>query len=146
VCLGLALAFRSLLGLTALRIRQPSLTDPASDQVAKKIAKAILPDDLDERLQHKPWHGKQPTTLAAVTLYITTNLGSRVMIPGLPARTAAEVSEVCGVTAQTIEATYAELYDELRSFIPENLKPPMTEKEWNSFPGPNLKLLAKRDG
>ena len=60
-------------------------------QVAKKISKLILPDDLSVNIQHKTWHGKQPTTLTAVTLYIATHLGSRVMSPGVPIRTIAEV-------------------------------------------------------
>lgn len=61
-------------------------------QVAKKISKLILPDDLSVNIEHKSWHGKQPTTLTAVTLYIATHLGSRVMSPGVPVRT---ISEVC---------------------------------------------------
>lgn len=60
-------------------------------QVAIKISRLILPDDLSVNIQHKPWHGKQPTTLTAVTLYIATQLGNRVMRPGIPVRAVNEV-------------------------------------------------------
>lgn len=52
-------------------------------QIAKKISRLILPDDLNEKLEHRPWHGKQPITLTAVTLYIATHLGPRTMLPGI---------------------------------------------------------------
>lgn len=64
-------------------------------QIAKKISKLILPDDLSVHIEHKSWHGKQPTTLTAVTLYIATQLGSRVMSPGVPVRTISEVRALC---------------------------------------------------
>lgn len=57
------------------------------------IAKLILPDDLSVSIEHKSWHGKQPTTSTAVTLYVATNLGLRMMRPGMRGRT---VTEVCG--------------------------------------------------
>jgi hypothetical protein len=67
-------------------------------QVAIKISRLILPDDLSVNIQHKPWHGKQPTTLTAVTLFIATQLGSRVMRPGLPVRSVTEVNSLCSGT------------------------------------------------
>ena len=76
-------------------------------QVAKKISKLILPDDLSVNIEHKTWHGKQPTTLTAVTLYIATHLGSRVMSPGVPIRT---ISEVCHILLAPVQTTACRLY------------------------------------
>lgn len=117
----------------------------ATLQIAKKISRLILPDDLTEKLEHRPWHGKQPITLTAVTLYIATHLGQRTMLPGLDVRKISQVAEACGVSPSTIEATYAELHRELRSFIPVNIKPALTPEEWAAFPAPNAKLIARRD-
>ena len=60
--------------------------------MAIKISKLIMPDDLTANVVHKCWHGSNPSTLAAVSLYIATHLGQRVMSPGIPTRT---LSEVC---------------------------------------------------
>lgn len=111
-------------------------------QIAKKISRLILPDDLNEVLEHRPWHGKQPITLTAVTLYIATHLGERVMMPGLGAAKIGQIAEVCGVSPSTIEATYAELHSELFSMIPPGLKPPLTKAEWEGMPAPRATKTA----
>ena len=64
-----------------------ALSDAAWLQVAKKIATAIFSDDLAEAIEHRAWHGRQPLTLTAATLFIALHLGARVMVPGLPPRT-----------------------------------------------------------
>ena len=71
-------------------------------QVAKKIAQAIYSDDVSTHLEHRAWHGRQPMTLTAATLYITMQLGSRVFIPGLEGtRTMQDVSDICKVCVQS---------------------------------------------
>jgi transcription initiation factor TFIIIB Brf1 subunit/transcription initiation factor TFIIB len=113
-------------------------------QIAVKVAQAIYSDDLTQRgMEHQPWHGRQPLTLTAATLYICTFLGSRVMQPGLQ-RSLDDVSSICKVGKQTIEETYAELYPLLKSIIPPTIKPPMAEEDWGKFPKPDEKALRKR--
>lgn len=123
----------------ALSPRRPRL------QIAKKISRLILPDDLNEKLEHRPWHGKQPITLTAVTLYLAAHLGPRTLMPGIEVCKLSEVAAVCGVSPSTIEATFAELHGELQRFIPATLKPPLTAEEWAALPAPNRKLLARRE-
>lgn len=115
----------------------------AALQIAKKVAQAIYSDDLTKGLDHQPWHGRQPLTLTAATLYICTFLGPRVLQPGLQ-RSLEDVSMICKVGKGTIEETYGELHPLLRSIVPANLKPAMTEADWAKFPVPDPKAIRKR--
>lgn len=54
-----------------------------------------------------------------------------------------QVADVCGVSAATVESTYAELHAELREMMP-SLSPPLTEDAWAAFPAPSLKHMAKQ--
>ena len=65
--------------------------------MAKKIAHLILPEDLSQSLEHRSWHGRQPLTLTAATLYITVQLGKRVLQPGATQRTLGDVADITKV-------------------------------------------------
>lgn len=60
-----------------------------------------------------------------------------------PIKLCVQVADVCGVSAATVEATYAELHSELRDMLPL-LRPPLTEEQLEAFPAPALKHMAKQ--
>jgi hypothetical protein len=124
--------------------KSPHEASVATVQVAIKVAKAIYSDDLSQGMEHRNWHGRQPLTLTAATLYITMHLGKRVFVPGLPPRTIDDVADICKVSKGTIEETYYELHSELRHLIPESIKPPMTAEDWAQFPPPDERAARRR--
>ena len=54
------------------------------------------------------------------------------------------MADICQVKKSTIEETYAELFPELRSLVPANVRPQMAETDWAAFPTPDLKAIRKR--
>ena len=54
-----------------------------------------------------------------------------------------QVAEACGVSAATVEATYAEVRADLRDLLPA-FSPSVTENALYAFPEPALKHMAKR--
>ena len=63
---------------------------------------------------------------------------------GANSRLVQDVADICQVKKSTIEETYAELFPELRSLVPANVRPPMAETDWAAFPTPDLKAIRKR--